>query len=99
MSSDSAALSAKQECRVGGYELLSPIGKGSFSKVMLARHLVTGAEVAVKIINKCGFSRVSQEAAILQRLNHPNVIKLFQVINTNDQTFLFMEHMLSLIHI
>ena len=93
MSSDSAALSAKQECRVGGYELLSPIGKGSFSKVMLARHLVTGAEVAVKIINKYDFPRASQEAAILQKLSHPNIIQLFQVVDTDDQKFLFMEHM------
>ncbi|KAF6082054.1 hypothetical protein HJG60_012705 [Phyllostomus discolor] len=92
MSSDSAALSASEECLVAGYVLLSPIGRGAFSKVVLARHLVTGTEVAVKIIKKGGFAKVSQEAHVLMSLNHPNIITLFQVIDTQDRAFLFLEH-------
>ncbi|XP_053519644.1 serine/threonine-protein kinase MARK2-like [Artibeus jamaicensis] len=95
MSSDSAALSASEECRVGGYLLLSPIGHGAFAKVMLARHLLTGTEVAVKIIRKWDFSERFQEVPSLKMLNHPNITKLFEVIDTQDQTFLFMENVSS----
>ncbi|MEQ2267393.1 MAP microtubule affinity-regulating kinase 1, partial [Xenotaenia resolanae] len=37
---------------IGNYRLLKTIGKGNFAKVKLARHVLTGKEVAVKIIDK-----------------------------------------------
>ncbi|XP_010170026.1 serine/threonine-protein kinase MARK1-like, partial [Antrostomus carolinensis] len=37
---------------IGNYRLLKTIGKGNFAKVKLARHVLTGREVAVKIIDK-----------------------------------------------
>ncbi|XP_053519787.1 serine/threonine-protein kinase MARK2-like [Artibeus jamaicensis] len=85
--------SPDKECRIGGYVLLSTIGKGSFAKVMLARHIVTGAEVAVKITNRQGSSLAYRECQSLKKLNHPNVIKLFEVIATQDHYYFFMEHL------
>lgn len=37
---------------IGKYRLLKTIGKGNFAKVKLAKHVPTGKEVAIKIIDK-----------------------------------------------
>ncbi|CAH0382038.1 unnamed protein product [Bemisia tabaci] len=37
---------------IGKYKLLKTIGKGNFAKVKLAKHIPTGKEVAIKIIDK-----------------------------------------------
>uniref|UniRef100_A0A4W6D2M6 non-specific serine/threonine protein kinase n=1 Tax=Lates calcarifer TaxID=8187 RepID=A0A4W6D2M6_LATCA len=42
----------QQQPHVGNYRLLKTIGKGNFAKVKLARHILTGREVAIKIIDK-----------------------------------------------
>ncbi|XP_061693121.1 serine/threonine-protein kinase MARK1 isoform X3 [Syngnathoides biaculeatus] len=44
--------SAEEHPHIGNYRLLKTIGKGNFAKVKLARHVLTGREVAVKIIDK-----------------------------------------------
>ncbi|XP_070299373.1 MAP/microtubule affinity-regulating kinase 3 [Salvelinus sp. IW2-2015] len=43
---------ADEQPHVGNYRLLKTIGKGNFAKVKLARHILTGREVAIKIIDK-----------------------------------------------
>lgn len=40
------------EEHIGKYKLIKTIGKGNFAKVKLAKHLPTGKEVAIKIIDK-----------------------------------------------
>lgn len=40
------------EEQIGKYRLLKTIGKGNFAKVKLAKHVPTGKEVAIKIIDK-----------------------------------------------
>nr|CAI5823334.1 unnamed protein product [Callosobruchus analis] len=40
------------EPTIGKYKLLKTIGKGNFAKVKLAKHVPTGKEVAIKIIDK-----------------------------------------------
>ncbi|KAI4832785.1 hypothetical protein KUCAC02_015733 [Chaenocephalus aceratus] len=44
--------SADEQPHVGNYRLLKTIGKGNFAKVKLAKHALTGREVAIKIIDK-----------------------------------------------
>ena len=51
-----ATFSEEQPCVVC-YELLHTIGKGTFAKVKLARHVPTGIEVAVKVIDRHGSYR------------------------------------------
>ena len=41
-----------EEPHIGKYRLLKTIGKGNFAKVKLAKHIPTGKEVAIKIIDK-----------------------------------------------
>ncbi|MEE6512689.1 hypothetical protein FKM82_019843 [Ascaphus truei] len=44
---NSIATSADEQPHIGNYRLLKTIGKGNFAKVKLARHVLTGKEVAV----------------------------------------------------
>lgn len=44
--------SSMREQIVKNYRLVKTIGKGNFARVMLARHMPTNSEVAIKIIDK-----------------------------------------------
>nr|XP_055056174.1 serine/threonine-protein kinase MARK2 isoform X8 [Misgurnus anguillicaudatus] len=82
---------------VGNYRLLKTIGKGNFAKVKLARHVLTGKEVAVKIIDKTqlnssSLQKLFREVRIMKLLNHPNIVKLFEVIETEKTLYLVMEY-------
>ncbi|RWS25908.1 protein kinase-like protein 6 [Leptotrombidium deliense] len=76
------------------------LGKGHFAVVKLARHCLTGELVAVKIIDKAklgneGLQQLGLEIRLLSRLSeqeHPNIVKLYQVIDTNMKLYLVMEY-------
>ncbi|KAM3590371.1 uncharacterized protein V6R79_008215 [Siganus canaliculatus] len=108
--SKSSGRSSMQRCRnpvssttsdeqphIGNYRLLKTIGKGNFAKVKLARHVLTGKEVAVKIIDKTqlnssSLQKLFREVRIMKMLNHPNIVKLFEVIETEKTLYLVMEY-------
>ncbi|MBZ3880504.1 Serine/threonine-protein kinase MARK2 [Sciurus carolinensis] len=75
------------------YMVLQDIGAGAFTQVKLARHLLTGVEVVVKILAKgaSNFPFLS-EGDTMVGLDHPNVIHLFQVMETENYIHLIMEH-------
>ncbi|XP_023807248.1 MAP/microtubule affinity-regulating kinase 3 isoform X16 [Oryzias latipes] len=86
-----------QPPHVGNYRLLKTIGKGNFAKVKLARHILTGREVAIKIIDKTqlnpnSLQKLFREVRIMKILNHPNIVKLFEVIETDRTLYLVMEY-------
>uniref|UniRef100_A0A3P9MVJ3 MAP/microtubule affinity-regulating kinase 3 n=1 Tax=Poecilia reticulata TaxID=8081 RepID=A0A3P9MVJ3_POERE len=94
--SGSTATSEEQP-HVGNYRLLKTIGKGNFAKVKLARHVLTSKEVAVKIIDKTqlnssSLQKLFREVRIMKMLNHPNIVKLFEVIETEKTLYLVMEY-------
>ncbi|KAL7867422.1 hypothetical protein AOLI_G00152360 [Acnodon oligacanthus] len=94
---NSVASIADEQPHVGNYRLLKTIGKGNFAKVKLARHVLTGREVAVKIIDKTQLNPTSlqklfREVRIMKILNHPNIVKLFEVIETEKTLYLIMEY-------
>ncbi|XP_076145186.1 serine/threonine-protein kinase MARK2 isoform X5 [Alosa pseudoharengus] len=93
---NSVATSA-DDPHIGNYRLLKTIGKGNFAKVKLARHVLTGKEVAVKIIDKTqlnssSLQKLFREVRIMKVLNHPNIVKLFEVIETEKTLYLVMEY-------
>ncbi|XP_067336602.1 MAP/microtubule affinity-regulating kinase 3a isoform X30 [Channa argus] len=86
-----------QQPHIGNYRLLKTIGKGNFAKVKLARHILTGREVAIKIIDKTqlnpnSLQKLFREVRIMKILNHPNIVKLFEVIETERTLYLVMEY-------
>uniref|UniRef100_A0A4W5PFL4 MAP/microtubule affinity-regulating kinase 3 n=1 Tax=Hucho hucho TaxID=62062 RepID=A0A4W5PFL4_9TELE len=86
-----------EQPHVGNYRLLKTIGKGNFAKVKLARHILTGREVAIKIIDKTqlnpnSLQKLFREVRIMKILNHPNIVKLFEVIETERTLYLVMEY-------
>ncbi|XP_072906892.1 serine/threonine-protein kinase MARK1 isoform X14 [Hemitrygon akajei] len=94
---NSVASTTEEQPHVGNYRLLKTIGKGNFAKVKLARHVPTGREVAVKIIDKTQLNPTSlqklfREVRIMKILNHPNIVKLFEVIETEKTLYLIMEY-------
>ncbi|XP_047037666.1 MAP/microtubule affinity-regulating kinase 3-like isoform X4 [Helicoverpa zea] len=88
---------ASEEPHIGKYKLLKTIGKGNFAKVKLAKHVPTGKEVAIKIIDKTqlnpgSLQKLFREVRIMKMLDHPNIVKLFQVIETEKTLYLVMEY-------
>ncbi|XP_076022152.1 MAP/microtubule affinity-regulating kinase 3a isoform X4 [Genypterus blacodes] len=95
--SRSSGADEPQQPHVGNYRLLKTIGKGNFAKVKLARHILTGREVAIKIIDKTqlnpnSLQKLFREVRIMKILNHPNIVKLFEVIETERTLYLIMEY-------
>lgn len=68
--------------RIGQYSVKKTLGEGSFGKVKLAVHRISGQEVALKIISRKKLisrdmaGRVEREIQYLQLLRHPHIIKL-----------------------
>lgn len=77
---------------VGDYQVGRQIGSGSFSVVWHARHRVHGTEVAIKEIatgrlNKKLQESLMSEIFILKRINHPNIIRLHDIIEVCEVYF------------
>ena len=74
------------------------LGKGTFGKVKMASHTLTGEKVAVKILEKSrikdkkDIERISREIKILKKVRHPNIIQLYEIIETESELFLIMEY-------
>ncbi|KAJ1108565.1 hypothetical protein NDU88_005941 [Pleurodeles waltl] len=96
-SRNAISTSVDDQPHIGNYRLLKTIGKGNFAKVKLARHVLTNKEVAVKIIDKTqlnssSLQKLFREVRIMKVLNHPNIVKLFEVIETEKTLYLVMEY-------
>ncbi|XP_040842610.1 serine/threonine-protein kinase SIK1 isoform X1 [Ochotona curzoniae] len=82
--------------RVGFYDVERTLGKGNFAVVKLARHRVTKTQVAIKIIDKTrldsgNLEKIYREVELMKLLNHPHIIKLYQVMETKDMLYIVTE--------
>ena len=82
---------------LGGYRVLDRLGKGGMGSVFLAEHAVLGRRVAVKALSDelradpTARRRFVREARAAAALDHPNIVRVFDVDMTNDPPFLVME--------
>ncbi|KAL8190455.1 UNVERIFIED_CONTAM: Serine/threonine-protein kinase sik2 [Gekko kuhli] len=88
--------SQQRPLRVGFYDIERTLGKGNFAVVKLARHRVTKTQVAIKIIDKTrldpsNLEKIYREVQIMKLLNHPHIIKLYQVMETKDMLYIVTE--------
>ncbi|KAK9279633.1 hypothetical protein L1049_013312 [Liquidambar formosana] len=82
---------------IGDYIVGARIGSGSFAVVWRATHRRSGRQVAVKEIDKKDLNpmvseHLMREIDILRNINHPNIIRLFEAIQTADKIYLVLEY-------
>jgi serine/threonine protein kinase len=83
---------------LGGYKILDRIGKGQMGGVYKAAH-VLGQTVALKILpaskakDAHTLGRFQREARLLTQLDHPNVVRAFQVGEANGVHYIVMEYL------
>ncbi len=86
--------------KIGKYEIIRILGKGATAVVYLARDPDSTRDVAVKLIrfgeDNAAMSRrlrklFQTEDAIGRRLDHPNIVKLYDAVVEADQAYLVME--------
>lgn len=84
---------------VGDYIVQRDIGQGTFGVVKLGEHKITKQKVAIKVIAKSSIknararARVEQELRLLPLLDHPHVVKVFDVIEDDERYMIIMEYL------
>ena len=90
---------------VNQFEIVRPLGKGAFGKVKLCKDTRDGKLYALKIMDKNvlkkkrqGMSNmlqsVQKEIAIMKKLDHKNVVRMFEVLDcpTNPKLYIRIEY-------
>jgi serine/threonine protein kinase len=86
------------ETSVQGYPLGICLGGGSFGKVYRSRHQVLDIDVAVKVVNgrhidASGLEQTLREARLMARLDHPNLLRIYDAGRTDDAVYFVLELM------
>ncbi|CRG95088.1 calcium dependent protein kinase 5, putative [Plasmodium gallinaceum] len=70
------------------------LGKGSYGNVVKAVSKKTGQQRAIKIIEKKkihNLERLKREILIMKQMDHPNIIKLYEVYEDHEKLYLVLE--------
>jgi len=78
------------------YDVSSELGRGAFSVVKLGTSKKTKEKVAIKIIDKKNVGKdyeknLRMEMEILQKISHPGIIQLKEIVDTKDKIYFVME--------
>ena len=83
---------------LGNYKLLGHIGTGGMSSVYLAEHTLMRRARAIKVLPKSRvhdssyLERFHREAQATAALDHPNIVRAYDVDNHGDTHYLVMEY-------
>jgi len=90
----------KKQKYVGKFRLLDIIGTGGMGTIYKAKNLMDKSEtVAIKVLKEEMFSdessrkRFKQEAAIIDQLDHPNIVKVIERGESKQNLFIAMEYL------
>jgi serine/threonine protein kinase len=73
------------------------LGQGSYANVYKGRIIETNEHVAVKVIDKRLFANsynvknIQSEIEIMKKVDHPNIVKLFDVYQTTNNMYIITE--------
>lgn len=82
---------------IGDYVVTSKLGSGSFAVVYKGYHKVSKVPVAIKAmsLNKLNnklLANLETEIAIMRQIDHPNVVKLYEIKKTEKHIYLILEY-------
>lgn len=81
----------------GKYRLIAKIGDGGFGEVFKALDTEKNRYVALKVLHQGLMSdmsfinRAANEAHLIEKLNHPNIVKVFEVNQISGRLYIAME--------
>ncbi|RLN51451.1 hypothetical protein BBJ29_009840 [Phytophthora kernoviae] len=82
---------------IGEYVVTSKLGSGSFAVVYKGYHKTSKVPVAIKALslNKLNgklLANLEMEIAIMRQIDHPNVVKLYEIKKTEKHMYLILEY-------
>jgi serine/threonine protein kinase len=83
---------------LGSYKILKPLGKGGMSTVFLAEHVTLHRKVALKVLpgrlaaDPATLERFYREGRVVAALDHPNLVRAYDIGHDDDVHFLVMEY-------
>ena len=83
---------------LGKFKLLGHLGTGGMSSVYLAEHRISGKKRAIKVLpkkrvsDKSYLDRFYLEGRAAAALNHPNVVRIYDICNEADTHYMVMEY-------
>jgi len=84
--------------QIGAYQILSPLGRGGMGEVWLAQDTRLGRKAAVKLLptefttDAERVRRFEQEARAASALNHPNILTVYEIGETEGRRFIVTEY-------
>ncbi len=85
---------------IRGHRCIRQVGSGGMCKIYLAESERAGAMVVLKVFSQvpdvterfAGFDRFIQEYEIVAGLNHPNIVRIYDLGIADDHAYIAMEH-------
>jgi serine/threonine-protein kinase len=83
---------------LGKFKLLGHLGSGGMSSVYLARHKISNQLRAIKVLprkkvaDKSYLDRFYLEARVAASLNHPNVVRIYDICEQDGVHYMVMEY-------
>jgi len=88
---------AAEAVSINSFEILKPVSRGAYGRVVLAAKKTTGDLFAIKVVRKRDMRRKNQvhrikvEREVMAEANHPFLVKLFYSFQTAEKLFMVME--------